>query len=82
MPAAMSLVRTLMGVVAALPLIGVLAIAAVAPTAIALGQEPPEPGQPVIVVTAPWQSALRISNQAGGRLVAPGRIGAVALVWS
>ena len=66
----------------ALPLVGVLLIALIAPGAIALGQSPAEAGEPVIVVTSPWHNALAVATRADGRLIAPGRVGSVAMVWS
>lgn len=65
-----------------LPLIGVLLIVTLAPAAIALGRDAVQPGKPVIIIVPPWDNALRISREAGGRLVAPGRIKSVAMVWS
>lgn len=66
----------------ALPLLGVISILSIAPAAIALGKDVPRPGQPVIVITAPWDNALRVSSDAGGRQIAPGRLESIAMVWS
>ena len=65
-----------------LPLLGVLAIALVAPGVIAFGQHRPKAGEPVIVVTAPWDTALRVASNASGRIVSPGHLDAVAMAWS
>ena len=65
-----------------LPLTGVLILSIVGPGAIALVQNPPREGEPVVVISAPWQTALSVASKADGRLVAPGQISSIALVWS
>ncbi|MEM6904889.1 MAG: hypothetical protein AAF568_03260 [Pseudomonadota bacterium] len=66
----------------ALVLTGFLGLAFLAPLGVTLAQSAPSPGEPVIVITPPWENALALAARQGGRLVAPGRVEAIALVWS
>lgn len=63
-------------------MIAVCLVALVAPAAMTLASVAPQPGQPVVIVTAPWQNALAVSSAAGGALVAPGRIEAIVSTHS
>lgn len=65
-----------------LPLTTAVLVAVLAPAVVVLAQQTPALGEPVVVVSAPWGSALRVNGMAGGRLIAPGRVSATALVWS
>ncbi|MEM6498432.1 MAG: hypothetical protein AAF709_17120, partial [Pseudomonadota bacterium] len=63
-------------------LAGVICLSLIAPAAIALGQQTPQAGEPVIVITAPWENALAIASKADGGFIAPGRMQAIVLVRS
>lgn len=55
---------------------------AIAPTALAIRAAPaPEPGAPVVVLTAPWGDAAAVAAKAGGLPLAPGRVAAAVLAW-
>lgn len=66
----------------AVPAAVALTITVVAPVALALSHAPPRPGEPVVVIGAPWTQASALVFAAGGRLVAPGRVASIALAWS
>lgn len=75
-------VRALVGFRDRLPLTGVLLIAIVAPALIGMGQFKAVAGDPVIVIVPPWESALGVMAEADGRMITPGRLDAIALVYS
>ena len=64
------------------PAAAAIVLAAAAPLAVAVAQNPPRPGEPVVVMTAPWNSVSELAEKADVNLVAPGRVAAVGLVWS
>lgn len=65
-----------------LPLLGVVTLALLAPAGMVSARMAPAPGTPVVVVAAPWGSAARVTAEAAGLLVAPGRVRAVGLAYS
>ncbi|MEM7530099.1 MAG: hypothetical protein AAF416_21010 [Pseudomonadota bacterium] len=69
-------------IAASLPFAAVLTIALGAPLAFAFAGLAPRPGEPMVVLAAPWADAARLALGAGGGLIAPGRLPAAALVWS
>lgn len=64
------------------PLVAVTTVALLAPFGIFFGQNAPDPGFPVIVLSAPWDSAARVAASASGQLIQPGRISPIGLVHS
>ncbi|MEL7470727.1 MAG: hypothetical protein AAFN27_19910 [Pseudomonadota bacterium] len=71
-----------MSVVRGFVLTCLLVIASIGPATIALARQEPIAGEPMIVIVAPWQHALRVAARANGRFVAQGRVDSIALVWS
>lgn len=61
----------------------VLAAASLAgPAAVAaLSADPPRPGRPVLVLTAPWTGAAEVVRAAGGTLLPGGAAGFAALAF-
>jgi hypothetical protein len=49
----------------------VLTTAAVGPAFLALSSGSPRPGEPVLVITAPWTDPESVVTAAGGRVIAP-----------
>ncbi|WP_375262583.1 hypothetical protein [Palleronia sp.] len=64
------------------PLIAVMVVGLATPVGILIGQNAPDPGAPVLVLSAPWDSAERVAKSASGRLILPGRISSIGLVHS
>lgn len=64
------------------PLILAFVLSLAAPVVVGPEQQTPNAREPVIVLAAPWRNAWSLATHADGRLIAPGRIEAVALVWS
>lgn len=69
-------------VLKAVPLLAVLALVIVAPAAIVLAQQKPKPGEPAIVIAAPWDEALQIAALTDAQFLAPGRVKSIAMVSS
>ena len=65
-----------------LPFLAVLSIVTIMTAFLALAKHPAKTDEPVVIISAPWVSAEALARQAGGQLIAPGRIGAIGLVWS
>ena len=64
------------------PLVAAVAVGLATPLGILIGQNAPDPGAPVLVLSAPWDSAERVAESASGYLILPGRISSIGLVHS
>lgn len=63
-------------------ILGIFAILLAAPVVIAAGQTNGGSDQPVVVIAAPWDSAVHLASRTGGKLIQTGRFSSVVLTQS